>query len=323
MDFSNLSNPVAWLRLAVLLGAGAVVYFGALSLFTLRRLRHPRRRTYAWAVARNVPGDPSEIAPGPIAYESWSFSNDGLVFPVWDARGDDADGPVVVLSHGWGASRINMLSRAVAMRPHASRLLLWDMRGHGEAAGGCTLGAREPRDLLALIERAMDGRSGRPFVLYGYSLGAEVTLRTIPMLPASTRGSLGGVALEAPYARGITPARAMLEEMGFPRVVNLPVAMALHALLERRSPADRWRDLVPLAAPLRDAGTRTLVLHGGDDRISPIDDARRIADASGGTLVEIPGAGHSDLFGDDGQVRPALADGIARFFASLRRDERA
>ena len=115
----------------------------------------------------------------------------------------------------------------------------------------------------------------------------------------------------------------MLEEMGFPRVVNLPVAMALHALLERRSPADRWRDLVPLAAPLRDAGTRTLVLHGGDDRISPIDDARRIADASGGTLVEIPGAGHSDLFGDDGQVRPALADGIARFFASLRRDERA
>ncbi|USN99465.1 MAG: alpha/beta fold hydrolase [Phycisphaeraceae bacterium] len=293
----HLLDQAAWLGLAGLLTVGLVVYLAALTVVTHRRLRRPRRRTYAWAVACGLPGEPSELAR-PRAYSAWTFSRAGLEFGVWDIEGDDDAGPIVVATHGWGGSRIEMLGRAAALAPAASRVVLWDMPGHGETGGVCSLGGREVDDLLALV-----GVVGRPVVLLGHSLGAEVCLRAAHASPELVQGLI----LEAPYRRGITPARRMLRVAEFPVLVNLPAAMAMIGLVSGRGIRARWQDLAALAPRVP-----TLVLHGSADETCPIEDAEAIASASGGELVRLEGAGHQNLFECD-----VVADQVRGFLRGL------
>lgn len=291
MDSSTLLDPRAWIGLAPLLAAGLALYIAALTAVTLRRLRHPPRKTYGWAVARGVPGDPSEL-PEPRRFERWSFSRAGLDFGVWDIAGGDPDGPVVVATHGWGGSRIEMLSRLPALAPAASRVILWDLPGCGETSGVCTLGGREPADLLALL-----GVVGEPAVLLGHSFGAEVALRAAAEANGSTH--IRGLILEAPYRRGVTPARNLLRAAGFPSVVNLPIALAVAGLLARRGPAARWQDLTAIVP----GGVPLLILHGSADRICPPEEGR----AFPGAFVLVEGAGHNDVF-DHGNAAAHVRD---------------
>jgi pimeloyl-ACP methyl ester carboxylesterase len=295
--------------LAILLAAGLAVYLLALTLSSLHRLRRPPRRTYAWAVARGVPGDPSEMDGGGRAYETWSFDRAGLEFEVWDVPGDDPGGPVVLATHGWGGSRVDMLPRLAGLLPHASRVVLWDMPGHGESRGVCRLGAREALDLAALIDLLGGGSaSDRPLVLYGFSLGAEVSL----LARAARPDRVSALVLEAPFRRGITAAWNVHRVVGSPAAVNVPAALALLGLLEGKGPGWRWRDLARLAEP----GTPTLVLHGDRDPISPSEDGVAIAEAAGGVYAEIAGAGHTDMWGDG--TRPDAEAAVTRFLEKLR-----
>ena len=336
MDLANLANPSALLGLAALLASGAALYLAALTLFTLAGLRKPRRRTYAYAVARGIPGEPAEldrpapfetipISTGPITTDRLSAQR---TVNAWSITGDNPKGPTIIATHGWGASRIDMLSRFEALRPHASRVILWDLPGHGESPGACTLGAREPDALLRVIQTIARGSDDTPahIVLYGYSLGAEVTLKAIAQLDRTDfdqtdldRSVIEGVILEAPYRHGITPARAVLAASGFPRLLNLPLAMGLGSLLNRQPPNERWHDLAaryaePLAGPL---ALPLLVIHGDADTISPPADGEAIAQAGRGTLTMVPDAGHKDLFTHNAPTRPEIATSLTNYFRNL------
>src|SRR5438045_2944805 len=101
----NISSLIG---LLVLLGVGLLIAIIAMTLYTIRVLTHPPPRTYASALARNRPGDPGELDPGPNGkrkWTSWTLRWRGLDLPVWDIEGDKPDGPVFILSHGWGDSR--------------------------------------------------------------------------------------------------------------------------------------------------------------------------------------------------------------------------
>ena len=114
-----------------LAGAGVV-------LLTMRMLTRPTRRTYASALARGRAGDPSELEGHPQGrweWRAWTFASRGLEFPAWEIQGLDEAGPTVVLTHGWGDSRIGGLGRVPWLARVASRVVLWDMAGHGEAPG--------------------------------------------------------------------------------------------------------------------------------------------------------------------------------------------
>lgn len=293
MNPQTLLDPATWLGLGTLLAAGLGVYLLALTLVTHRRLTHPPRRTYGWAVARGVPGDPSEMAE-PRHYESWTFGRAGLEFGVWDIKGDDPGGPVIVATHGWAGSRVEMLARVPHLAAGACRVVLWDMPGCGETGGASTLGGREPLDLLSLV-----GIIDKPVVLFGHSFGAEVCLRAAQGSPVRVLGLI----LEAPYRRGVTPARNMLRIADFPSLINLPAAMGLVGLLSGQGVRARWQDLaslVPSSVPL-------LVLHGSADDVSPIEDGEALARAGGGEFVRIKNAGHKDVFDDEQATERVLA----------------
>ena len=283
--------------LALLLLAGLGVALAAAVGHTLHTLRHPPRRAYAWALARGAPSDPSEVRapeiPGGLPFESWPLRSRGADLPVWDVHGLRPDGPVIIFTHGWGESRTVALARLPHLAPLASRIILWDLPGHGDAGGVSTLGAREADDLLALIDRL--GQSP-PIVLYGDSLGAGISIAAA----AAGRGDIAAVVAEAPYRVPIVPARNVLRAAALPWRIPLPIAMAIlglrlgHGLSwasERYgTPFDRARLAANVGVPL-------LVLHGENDAVSPIADGRAIAAAAPrGAIAEIPGAGHLDIW---------------------------
>lgn len=287
--------PSGWQGLALLFVASLVVGVVVLTLWTRRMLTHPPRRTYAGALARGRPGDPSEIAPplGPLTFQSWRFESRGATLPVWDVAGNRSDGPVVVLAHGWGDSRIGALSRAAVLAPHCSRLILWDMPGHGEAPGVCALGLGEVDDLVALLEvLRRDRELAAPVVLMGWSLGAGVSIAAAAARP----GLVGAVIAENPYRLASTPARNVLAGAHLPYRLNLPLAMALHALRLGWRARDLDGPRFDRAGLARGLGCPLLVLAGERDVVSPAADGRAIALAGGGRFVLVPGGEHHGLW---------------------------
>jgi len=323
VDFLRLLDPHAWLGLAVLFSAGFAVYITAITIFTFRRLRHPPRRTYGYAVSRSLPGDPSEITTNPPAFETWAVNTQDTQIEIWDIKGDNKTGPTIIATHGWGSCRIDMLSRFAALRTHAARVLLYDMRGHGDTKGNCTLGVKEPADLNAIIKTvrhdANTDASNETIILYGYSLGAEVTIAAVASANQQDNPApINGIILEAPYRRGITPAKAVLQASEFPWRINLLLASIAGSLLDRRPPNERWRDLTEPATLVNPDETPLLVIHGVEDSISPIEDGRRFAQCAQGTIKEVPQAGHKDLYQLDQPVRPEIANALETYFNNLR-----
>lgn len=284
------------LGLLLLLAIGAALYWLMLVVLTTRTLTHPPRQTYASAVARGQPGDPGELDE-PRAFEVWTIRSQGRDLSVWDVPGDVRDGPVAIVTHGWASGKVNSIRRLPLLAGICSRVVFWDMPGHGQSGGRCTLGVREPEDLLAIIERV---GQDRPIVLCGSSMGAGVSIS------AGVRASgVAQIIVEAPYRRAPTPARNV---MGFKRA---PVRFVLGPVLAYVGliASGRWTgpglgrgkdkpfDREILAAGLR---CPLLVLHGDADPTCPIEDGRAIAKASPrGRFVEVPGGTHQNLWKDE------------------------
>ncbi|MFI4897334.1 MAG: alpha/beta hydrolase [Phycisphaerales bacterium JB059] len=285
------------LGLLQLLAIGLAVYLFALIWHTMRRLTRPPRRTYAHAIARGRPGDPGEALDG-RSFESWTLRSRGLDLPVWDVKGDNPAGPIFIMLHGWGDGRVGALTRLGAIVPLASRILMPDLPGNGEATGTCSLGTRESDDLRALIERVRE--DARPLIVFGWSMGAGIAIQ------AGAEGApIDAIIAEAPYRLAKTPARNVLRNANLPHTANLAPALALLGL--RFGVGPRWRgfDRAALAGAL---SCPLLVVHGGDDEVCPLADAREItARASDATICEIERGRHNDLWTNEAHRERASA----------------
>ncbi|MDX9910917.1 MAG: alpha/beta hydrolase [Phycisphaerales bacterium] len=346
-------------NLAILLAFGGVAYWALLVVMTARTLSRPPRYTAGAAIARGRPSDPGELDE-PRAFTSWTLRSRGMELPVWDIPGDDPRGPVVVMTHGWSDSRLGALPRLQGVLACASRIIAWDMPGHGDAPGSCDLGATEWIDLCALLDRIADTEppnepkpaqteSSAPHdvVLFGWSLGAGVSLRAAvewnnlraSISPGENPPRVAGVICEAPYRVPHTPASRVLRLRRMPWRVNLkPALWLVHARTDglrriaSQPPQSPARGLPPAhgfhdfdraawAERFAHAGGRVLVIHGTNDPVCPPGDGREITRAAGerGTMVEIEGASHNDLWTDE-RFAPRCRDALVGFVRGLARD---
>lgn len=303
--------------LGALLAVGLALAVVFVTWRTAWRLRHPPRRGYAWALSKGVAGDPSELAH-PLAFSAWEISGGGVCVPVWDVRGEDAAGPVVVVTPGWGDSRVGGLVRLPVIGGCASRVLLWDPAGLGDSSrargrGGVRwpMGTREHATLLRVLKEARrrEDWGDRGVVLLGWSAGGGTSIVAGAMEEALALG-VKGVIAEAPYREAWTPAFNVLRLAGMPWRVTGPLAFA--ALGLRLGVGARWRgfDRAGHASRLR---VPLLLVHGDADEVCPIEDSRGIREAArDAVLVELAGAGHNNVWTEESHA--ARAGGAVREF---------
>ena len=294
--------------LLTLLGVGFLGALLLVAMLMMRRLRHPPRKTYAWAVAKGVPGDPGELDP-PRSFETWTLSTRGVSCECWDIMGDDPNAPVIITTPGWGDSKIGVLPRLEALAPFASRVIAWDPPGHADSPGRCPLGTREHELVRAIMDECLPPTHDAGVILMGWSLGGGVSI-----CAAAGDARVRAVIAEAPYRLPWTPAFRVMHNAGLPYRLNGPVAFALLGLRLTGTPRwngfDRAEHAARLTCPL-------LVVHGVHDEVCPIDDGRAIARAAGhGLCIELNDAMHNNIWTDD-ENRTQATGAVRDFLLSV------
>lgn len=123
------------------------------------------------------------LPPG-IAATSISFpSPSGSTIHGWLTRGRPGGGAVLLL-HGVGASRLEMLGRTRFLSAAGYTVLAIDFRAHGESPGGeTTYGGLESRDARAALAFLRTAAPGERVGIIGISMGGAAALLGSSPLP--------------------------------------------------------------------------------------------------------------------------------------------
>lgn len=218
-------------------------------------------------------------------------TSDGLRIAGSWLPGPNHDAPVVVLAHGFAASRRKpayaFLADVLAGYAH---VLSIDLRGHGESPGECTWGDAERLDVVAAV-RAVREAGHRQVIAAGLSMGGTAVLHA----------AAEGAAVDAVVAISTPAWLGRIEGPGARQVNDLWTTPWKRNAFRwfagvRLVPPERW---APFTHP-RDLAAKLdvplLVVHGEDDDYFPPHHATALATAAGGpsTLWIEPQFGHAE-----------------------------
>lgn len=219
-------------------------------------------------------------------------ATDGVGLEGWKISADPSK-PWIILCHGVGSNRSDLLQIAAGLHAARFNLFLFDFRGHGGSAGRVTsFGWLEQRDLegaLAFLGQQAD-IPAQPYGIYGISMGGAVALMT-----AAQDERLGTVAADSPYSNlEATLGRHLTLMYPLPKVPFLWFVLATYRLRFGVWP----KQLSPQASAVQLAPRAVLLLHGGADPRMPLEDAQAMASGISGPkeLFVVPGAGHLESF---------------------------
>ena len=219
-------------------------------------------------------------------------ATDGLWLEGWKIPSNPSQ-PWIILCHGLGANRSDLLTIAAGLVKFGFNLFAFDFRGHGDSAGHTTsFGWQEQRDLegaLAFLGQQPD-IPANPYGIYGISLGGSVAL-----MVAAQDERLGAVAVDSPYVNLEQTLGDHLKLMyPLPKIPFLWFVLITYRLRfgvwpRRISPSDDAFALSP--RPL-------FLIQGEQDSRVPVKDAEQLFNNAGEPkeLWIVTGAGHLEAF---------------------------
>jgi len=105
-------------------------------------------------------------------------TGDGMLLEGWFIPKDNAKG-TVILFHGHGGSRSNIIPEANAFHNFGYNVCMTDFRAHGNSEGNtCTIGYDESADVKAAYDYVVN-KGEKNIVLYGISLGAATITKAM------------------------------------------------------------------------------------------------------------------------------------------------
>ena len=216
-------------------------------------------------------------------------SRDGTRLAGWFIPGERSS--TVLLLHGRGCTRNEMLPHADMLHQAGYNLFLFDFRSRGESEGeAVTLGYRERGDVLGAIDY-LNTRSDvdkKEFGLLGVSQGGATAI-----LAAAETHDVKAIASEASFRSLDSVVQQSFEHfIGLPAFPFAPLTVWL---AERRL-GIKSEQIAPEFSVRNISPRPILVMHGTRDQVVNPEDAKAIYAAAGGSkeLWLIPGAGHAD-----------------------------
>jgi pimeloyl-ACP methyl ester carboxylesterase len=220
--------------------------------------------------------------PGGVGLAAWYI-------PAGNGAGPT--GPTVVLVHGWGSSKHDMLDRASVLHEFYN-LLVPDLRNHGQSGDAATTqGVREAGDLRAMIDWLEAEKAPGTIAVYGVSMGGATALSE-----ADRDERVAAVVVESTHATLANAIQARLDRAGYPLSMPGSWAILLGSLIRT---GDDASSVDPALTVTRlDERPLLLVYGGADDTIGVTDgdDLLAAAEEAGSTaeLHRCAGAGHAD-----------------------------
>ncbi len=154
-----------------------------------------------------------EEKPG-FAYEIVTLKTaKGLAIEAWYCAADSLSKGTILLFHGIGGNRGNLLDEAREFHYKGYNIMLVDFRGHGNSDGNTTtIGIKEAEE-VKLAWDYVSQKGEKNIFLYGMSLGAVVVTKAI----SDYRLVPSGIILEMPFLSLQSYLKARARILGFPQ----------------------------------------------------------------------------------------------------------
>jgi len=236
------------------------------------------------------------LIPDALGLTRWEtvrfFSPDGVELKGWFIPPDpQSNGATLVLVHGLGANRTQLLGQAAMMIARGYGALLFDLRNHGTSGGTVTtLGYTEAEDVIGAVNYLLTRVEIKParIGLVGYSMGGAAVLHAATRLP-----NVKAIVVESTYTSledNIT--QGMIAKTGLPPFPFAPImiwfgehitGLRIHQI----RPID---DVAHLKQPI-------LFIHGEQDKIVNVSNSQRLYAAANNPqgLYIVKNAGHAEL----------------------------
>lgn len=219
-------------------------------------------------------------------------ATDGIRIAGWyiPAAGQDASAPTVVLAHGNGKTKSEMLIWAEPLHA-AYNLVLFDFRNHGQSSGDLTtLGVREQLDLEAVLDWLERTKSPSAVAVLGVSMGGVTAIDE-----AANDDRVSAIIIDSTHATLVSSLEAQLQSRGLPLALPGAWSILLGGLL-------RTGEDISLADPVHSIGAigdrPVLIVTAGDD-----------ADVKSGDAAELMSAAPEDGAHVEFKTCPAAAHG--------------
>lgn len=238
-----------------------------------------------------------------LSYEPvWFSSADGAkIHGWWIPTQNGTSDKTIVLSHGWGTNRGDILPSTWYLAKEGFNLFYFDFRGCGDSPRhGCSsLGYFEQRDLKAALDfvRREKAAFSRRLGLFGLSLGASVSLAV-----SREQAGIECAFLEAPFSSFSEVIERYIKYFYW-GVTKFPFIYSYLFLLRWRTGFADHEGVSPWRTAPQCRIPKALLVYGDQDWLATLSDGQRLFSAlknSAKIDVEfwtVPEATHADCFG--------------------------